>query len=109
MGVVIVSPPTGLCQENLPLLYVSLVRATYCTEYGHRIGSVHAVIWQAGTNWAGPVRIQIYYGPECRITTWLMSAPNIYQSTYRILSDGVIWTPAKRGSSLTNNSKYIVI
>ena len=31
MGVVIVSPPTGLCQENLPLSYVSLVRATYCT------------------------------------------------------------------------------
>ena len=31
----------------------------------HRIESVHAVIWQAGTNWAGPVRIQIYYGPEC--------------------------------------------
>ena len=29
------------------------------------VGSVHAVIWQAGTNWAGPVRIQIYYGPEC--------------------------------------------
>ena len=28
------------------------------------IGSVHVVIWQAGTNWAGPVRIQIYYGPE---------------------------------------------
>ena len=44
-----------------------LVRTTYCTEYGqetgyHRIGSVHAVIRQAGTNWAGPVRIQIYYG-----------------------------------------------
>ena len=33
----------------------------------HRIGSVHAVIWQAGTNWTGPLRIQIYYGPECRI------------------------------------------
>ena len=31
------------------------------------IGSVHAVIWQAGTNWAGPVRIQICYGPECDI------------------------------------------
>jgi len=30
----------------------------------HRIGSVHAVIWQAGTNWAGPVRNQIYYDPE---------------------------------------------
>ena len=42
--------------------YVSLVNATFCTEYGHRIGSVHAVIWQAGTNWAGPFRIQIYYG-----------------------------------------------
>jgi len=28
----------------------------------HRIWSVHTVIWQAGTNWAGPVRIQIYYG-----------------------------------------------
>ena len=27
----------------------------------HRIMSIHAVIWQAGTNWAGPVRIQIYY------------------------------------------------
>ena len=26
-----VSPPTGLCQENWPLSYVSLVRATYCT------------------------------------------------------------------------------
>ena len=43
----------------------------YCTEYGHTccdeahsIGSVHAVIWQAGTNWADSVRIQIYYGPE---------------------------------------------
>ena len=31
MGVVIVSPLTGLCQENLPLSFVSLVRATYCT------------------------------------------------------------------------------
>jgi len=68
MGVVIVSPQkTWQCQENWPLSYVSLVRATYCTEYGqepgyHWIGSVHAVIWQAGTNWAGPVRIQIYYG-----------------------------------------------
>ena len=33
MGVVMVSPPTptGLCQENWPLSYVSLVRATYCT------------------------------------------------------------------------------
>ena len=30
----------------------------------HRIWSIHAVIWQAGTYWAGPVRIQIYYGPE---------------------------------------------
>ena len=30
----------------------------------HWIGSVHTVIWQAGTNWAGPVRIQIYYDPE---------------------------------------------
>ena len=29
MGVVIVSPRTGLCQENRPLSYVSLVRATY--------------------------------------------------------------------------------
>ena len=31
MGVVSVSPPTGLCQENWPLSYVSLVRATNCT------------------------------------------------------------------------------
>ena len=31
MEVFIVSPPTGLCQENWPLSYVSLVRATYCT------------------------------------------------------------------------------
>ena len=31
MGIVIVSPPTGLCQENCPLSYVNLVRATYCT------------------------------------------------------------------------------
>ena len=30
MGVVILSPPTGLWQENWPLSYVSLVRATYC-------------------------------------------------------------------------------
>ena len=67
MGVVIVSPSMGQCQENCPLSYVSLVRATYCTEYGHpccdkvhKIGSVHAVIWQAGTNWAGPVLIRIY-------------------------------------------------
>ena len=29
MGVVIVSPRTRLCQENRPLSYVSLVRATY--------------------------------------------------------------------------------
>ena len=29
MGVVIVSPRTGLCKENWPLSYVSLVRATY--------------------------------------------------------------------------------
>jgi len=28
---VIVSPPTGLCQENWPLSYISLVRATYWT------------------------------------------------------------------------------
>ena len=28
------------------------------------VWSVHAVIWQAGTNWAGPVRIQIYCDPE---------------------------------------------
>ena len=51
MGVVIVSSPTGLCQDGDVLHY--------------RIGSVHAVIWQASTNWAGPVRYQIYYGPEC--------------------------------------------
>ena len=31
MGVVIVSPRMGLCQENWPLSYVSLFRATYCT------------------------------------------------------------------------------
>ena len=31
MGVVIVSPLKGLCQENWPLSYVGLVRATYCT------------------------------------------------------------------------------
>ena len=31
MGVVKVSPLTGLCQENWPLSYVILVRATYCT------------------------------------------------------------------------------
>ena len=31
MGVVIVSHPTGLCQENWPLSFVSLVRATYCS------------------------------------------------------------------------------
>ena len=30
-----------------------------------RIGSVHAFIWLAVTNWAGPVRIQSFYGPEC--------------------------------------------
>ena len=34
------------------------------------VGSVHAVIWQAGTNRAGPVRIQIYYGPECKNVNW---------------------------------------
>ena len=33
----------------------------------HRIGSVHADIWQAGTNRAGPGRIKIYYGPECKV------------------------------------------
>ena len=83
MGVVIVSPPTGLCLENWPLSYVSLFRATYCTEYGqetgyHRIGSVHAVIRQAGTNWAGPVRIQIYYGPVCTFCqrTWMIHNPS---------------------------------
>ena len=27
----LVSPPTGLCQENGPLSYVSLVSANYCT------------------------------------------------------------------------------
>ena len=64
MAVVLVCRKTGQCQENWPLSYVILVRATYCTEYGHRIGSIHAVIWQVGTNWAGPVRIQIYYDPE---------------------------------------------
>ena len=31
MGVVIVTPLNGLCQENWPMSYVSLVRATYCT------------------------------------------------------------------------------
>ena len=31
----------------------------------NRIGSVYAVIWQAGTHRAGPVLIQIYYGLEC--------------------------------------------
>ena len=63
MEVVIDSPPKGLSQENRPLLYVSLQlgRRTVqnmiihpCCDEGHRIGSVHAVIWQAGTNWAGP-------------------------------------------------------
>ena len=28
------------------------------------VSLVKAVIWQAGKNWAGPVRIQVYYGPE---------------------------------------------
>ena len=41
MGVVIISPLTGLCKENWPLSYVSLVRATYCTiwsgQYGDRV------------------------------------------------------------------------
>ena len=39
----------------------------------HRIGSVHAVIWHAGTNWAGPVRIQIYYDPECSTSFLILS------------------------------------
>ena len=38
-----------------------LVRATYCT-----IGSGQSRCYLAGTNWAGPVRFQIYYGPEGR-------------------------------------------
>ena len=29
------------------------------------------------------------------ITTCLISAPNINQSTFAILLDGIIWTPAK--------------
>ena len=45
---------------------------TYCTGYGHRIGSAHAVIWQAGTNWAGPVRIQIYYGDRVHLNIEMM-------------------------------------
>ena len=63
MGVVIVSPPKiDPCR-----MLVWLGRRTVQNmEPGyHRIGSVHAVIWQAGTNWAGPVRFQIYYGPVC--------------------------------------------
>ena len=40
MGVVRVSPPTGLCQENWPLSYVSLIRATYCTEYGQNRATI---------------------------------------------------------------------
>ena len=44
----------------------------------HRIGSVQAVIWQAGTHWAGPVRIQIYYGPECMdLNTFQARKPTI--------------------------------
>jgi len=44
----------------------------------HRIGSVHAVIWQAGTNWAGPVRIKIYYGPEWWTYVPPLSAHNVF-------------------------------
>ena len=70
MVVVIVSPLTGLCQDNWPLSYVSMVRATYCTEYGHRI-------CQAGTNRAGPVRTQIYYGPE-----WLVHLKELIECLF---------------------------
>ena len=39
---------------------------------------VYAVIWQAGTNWAGPVRIQIYYGLEF----FFQIFPNFYKQFY---------------------------
>ena len=41
-------PSDRTCQENWPLSYVSLVRATYCTEYGHRIGSVSTRCYLTG-------------------------------------------------------------
>ena len=60
MGVVMVSPPMALCQKGDVMYRIwSRIRLP-------RIGSVHAVIRQACTNWAGPVRIQIYYGLEER-------------------------------------------
>jgi len=59
MGVVIGSPLMDYAKKIDPCrMLVWLGRRILY----HRIGSVHAVIWQAGTNWAGPVRIQIYYG-----------------------------------------------
>jgi len=39
---------------------------------------VYGVIWQAGTNWAGPVRIQIYYSPECAVKNKTFQAFNIF-------------------------------
>jgi len=66
MGVVVVNPPRDYAKKIDPCrMLVWLGPSTVQNMGYHRIGSVHAVIWQAGTNWAGPVRIQIYYGPDC--------------------------------------------
>ena len=60
-GVVIVSPPTGLYAKKIDpcCMLVWLERSSVQQDWAST-----RVIWQAGTNWAGPVRIQIYYGPE---------------------------------------------
>ena len=51
-------------------MLVWLGRRTVSLYY--RIGSVHAVIWQAGSNWAGPVRIPNLLRPRVwyKIHAW---------------------------------------
>ena len=62
LGVVIVNPLTGLCQENWPLSYVSLVRATYCT-----IGSGQYTLLSGRPLQTGQVLFELKFttGIEC--------------------------------------------
>ena len=62
MGVVIVSPLTGLCQENWPLSYVSPGGATYCT-----IGSGQYMLLSGRPVQTGqvPFKFKFTTGIEC--------------------------------------------
>ena len=72
----------------------------YCIENGkepgyHRIGSVHAVIWQAGTNWPGSVRIQIYCGPEVHALKKYLSVFYVFTNQIVLLDTQQITTLVK--------------